>query len=164
MSEKSGSTAWAMVFVIAMFLQVVFAFAGSAESPTKAAVEFSKAYYRLDPDMGDRICEDLLTADEADAVEQFIYAKTEEARQLGFDVSWMKQKLYHIETETLSFDNTTARIHLTGMVRKEINPVFTWVASIFHLGDTHHVDHEIDLINENGIWKVCGTVGDLTQS
>ena len=27
MAEKPGSSAWAMVFVIAMFLQVVFAFA-----------------------------------------------------------------------------------------------------------------------------------------
>ena len=163
MAEKLGSTAWAMVFVIFMFLQVVFAFADNVETPNRAATAFAKAYYRLDPDMANRICEDALTVDDTDLVEQFIFVKTEEARKRGFDVSWMKRRLYHIETKMLSRDDTTATVHLTGTVRMEINPVYAWVASLFALGDTHHVDHVFEMVYENGRWKVCGTIGRLTQ-
>jgi len=163
MAEKPGSSAWAMVFVIAMFLQVVFAFADGVETPTRAAVEFSKAYYRLDPAMANRMCDELRSDNEIDLVEQLIHNKTEEARKRGFNVSWMKRKLYHIETKTLSRDETMATVHLTGVVRMEINPVFAWVATIFSLGDTHDVDHVIELVNENGMWKVCGSIGRLTS-
>jgi len=163
MAEKPGSSAWAMVFVIAMFLQVVFAFADGVETPTRAAVEFSKAYYRLDPAMANRLCEDLRSDEEIDLVEQLIHRNTEEARKRGFQMSWMKRKLYHIETTTISRDENMATIHLTGVVRMEINPVFAWVASIFSLGDTHDVDHVLELVNENGRWKVCGSVGRLTS-
>jgi len=163
MAEKPGSTMWAMVFVIFMFLQVVFAFADNVDTPIRAAVAFAKAYYRLDPDMANRICEDALTDNDTNLVEQLIFVNTEEARKRGFRVSWMKRKLYHIETQILSRDDTTATIHLTGITRMEINPVYAWVAGIFSLGDTHHVDHVFEMVHENGRWKVCGTIDRLTQ-
>ena len=113
--------------------------------------------------MANRLCEDLRSDEEIDLVEQLIHRNTEEASKRGFQMSWMKRKLYHIETTTISRDENMATIHLTGVVRMEINPVFAWVASIFSLGDTHDVDHVLELVNESGRWKVCGSVGRLSS-
>ena len=49
----------AAVIVVAFILQIVLVAADHHESPGKAAVEFSKAYFKLDDSMEERLCSEL---------------------------------------------------------------------------------------------------------
>ena len=53
--KDSNSTAWALMLLLAIFLQVAFVFADATDTPARAAVDFSKAYFRLDPAMADAV-------------------------------------------------------------------------------------------------------------
>ena len=154
--KDSNSTAWALTLLLAMFLQVAFVFADTAETPTRAAVDFSKAYFTLDPAMGNRICEERRVVDDVDVVEQYLYQMQQQAETRGFDLPMMKKGLYHIETETLSESEEEAEVRISGMTRTRINPVYAWVASIFHLGETQHVEEVLRMVKEDGKWKACG--------
>ena len=43
------------------------------------------------------------------------------------------------------------------ITRTCIHPVFAYVASLFRLGQTHEFEETLELIKEDGKWKVCGT-------
>jgi len=73
----------------------------------------------------------------------------------------MKHKLYDIETETLSKKDNEAQVRITGKIRRSINPVYTIVAKLFDIGETHEVDEIINVIKEDGKWKVCGSLFSL---
>jgi hypothetical protein len=151
-----------LTLLLAFAIQVAFAAADQTDTPTTAAEEFAKAYYKLDPAMADHICSAQRNGGGADIVEQYLHATRIEAKQRGFDLGMLRKRLYHIETAVISREADTARVHLTGTVRTRINPVYAWVANIFHLGDTHHVDEVIELVKEKGRWKVCGALFSLT--
>ena len=158
MEEKSNSTAIALTLVLAMFLQVVFAMAGTSDSPSKAVIEFSEAYFRLDPSMEDRICEERKMVDDEDAVKKYLYLSAQEAKARGFGIDWLKKGLYHAQTTTFAQGENEAKVRITGALRTRMNPVFAWVAGIFRLGETEHLEDVIDVVREDGKWKVCGTL------
>jgi hypothetical protein len=37
-----------------------------------------------------------------------------------------------------------------------INPVFTIIGKLFFIGETYEVDETLNIIKEDGKWKVCG--------
>jgi hypothetical protein len=156
MSQNNNSTAWALTLLLAMFLQVAFVFADASDTPTRAAVEVTKAYFRLDPAMADRICEERRIVDDVDVVERYLYRMQQEAETRGFDLGMMKKGLYHIKTEVLVRSDREAKVRVSGALRTRINPVYAWVAGLFHLGNTEHVEETIDLVKEDGKWKACG--------
>ncbi len=160
---ENNSTAWALMLLLAMFLQVAFAYADSADTPTRAAVEVSKAYFRIDPAMAKRICDERRVVDDVDVVQEYIDRMRKEAHQRGFDLGMMKKGLYHIETEVLARSDSEAKVRVSGVLRTRINPVYAWVAGIFHLGETQHVEGVVDLVNDNGKWKACGELFSLPQ-
>ena len=73
----------------------------------------------------------------------------------------MKNKLYHIQTETITKGDTEAQIRITGKIRVAINPVYPIVAKLFNLSATHEVDEKLNVIKEDGKWKVCGNLFSL---
>ncbi|MCG6892370.1 MAG: hypothetical protein LJE65_02090 [Desulfobacteraceae bacterium] len=164
MEQNSRSTALALTILLAVFLQVLFVWLDGRETPNRVAVSFAKAYFKLDASMSRFLCSDLESADDVDVVDNYIHRTVNEAQQQGFDASWAKCMLYDIETHTLSQDPDSASIRLTAKRRKSINPVFTVVAKLFHIGETHTVDETIELTKEDGSWKVCSPAFQLIRS
>jgi hypothetical protein len=146
----------ALTILLGIILQVIFVFADCKNTPNRVAVEFAKAYFKLDPSMSELICEDQKIVDDVDVVDQYINLAAKEAKNQGFNINFLKSKLYHIETHTRFIGDNEAQVELTGKRRVSINPVYTYVARIFCIGETHEVDETIKLVKEDGKWKVCG--------
>jgi len=152
------------IIMLALVLQVVLAVADQRDNPEKAAVEFAEAYFWLDPSMGDRLCKDLAPGTEKNAVHDYLQRIDQTARALGYDFNYMKQGLYHIDVKASLKDANTAVVTLKGERRRTINPVFGLVARWFFMGETHPVEETLNLIKEDGSWKVCGKPLQLLES
>jgi len=137
--------------------------ADAKDSPNKAVVEFSKSYFMIDKSMAKRICKKQLASEDTDVVDNYLYSAAKTARERGFDINFLKKKLYHIQTETISKNDTDANIRITGKIRVAINSVYPVVARLFDIGSTHEVDEIIHVIKEDGKWKVCGKLFSLTS-
>ncbi|MFA9498442.1 MAG: hypothetical protein ACERKP_07785 [Deltaproteobacteria bacterium] len=161
MIQLSRSVGIILVLIVGFLVQVLFSLADQRDTPNKAVVEFSKAYFRLDRSMADRICQKQLTIDDVDIIDQHLYLAAKEANERGFDINFIKNKLYHIETETLSKNDTTAKIRITGKTRVAINHVYPIVAQLFNIGATHEVNQTFNVIKEDSQWKVCGNLFSL---
>ncbi|MBW2556998.1 MAG: hypothetical protein JRE07_08890 [Deltaproteobacteria bacterium] len=161
MIQLSRSVGIILVLIVGFLVQVLFSLADQRDTPNKAVVEFSKAYFQLDRSMADRICQKQLTTDDVDIVDQHLYLAAKEANERGFDINFIKNKLYHIETETLSKNDTTAKIRITGKTRVAINHVYPIVAQLFNIGATHEVNQTFNVIKEDSQWKVCGNLFSL---
>jgi len=156
MGSKSIFPKIAAVIFLAFILQIVLVTADHHESPAKAAVEFSKAYFKLNNSMEKRLCSELIEDDESDVVDGYLYRVADQAKSEGFNVSWMKMALLHIETETQMLDDNVAEVRINCNRRRAVNPVFALVAKIFNLGETYKVEETLTLVKEDDVWKVCG--------
>lgn len=157
MGNRSNVSAWILVVALAVCLQVVFVFADCKQTATGTAIDFSKAYFLLDSDMDTYLC-DALIGDEAEsAAAAHVLAMQTEADERGFGIGMVRRIITHVETETLAQDGESATIHLSGSSRTCIHPVFAYVAKLFRLGQTYTFEETLELIKENGRWKVCGT-------
>jgi hypothetical protein len=150
-----------LVLIIGFLVQLLFSAADAIDTPSKAVVQFSKAYFNLDKSMAQRICKEWLASEDVDVIDQYIFLSAKEAKERGFGINFMKNKLYHIQTETISKKENEAQIRITGKIRVSINPVYPIVANLFNIGATHEVDEIINVIKENGKWKVCGSLFSL---
>jgi hypothetical protein len=150
-----------LVLALGFLVQSILAVADYTDSPRKAVVQFSKAYFKLDKSMAERICNQQLASEDVDVIDQYIFLKAKEAKERGFDISFMKNKLYDIKTETISKKNNEAKVRITGKIRVSINPGYTIVAKLFNIGETHQIDEIFNVIKENGKWKVCGNLFSL---
>ena len=163
MSSGSKILVLATVIIVAFILQIVLIAADRHETPGTVAVAFSKAYFNLDIDMADLICSEM-TDEDADVVDDYLKRIAAEARAEGFDPSWKKMVLAHIELETEMVDENMAEVQITCERRRSINPVFAAVAKIFFLGDTYKVEETLTVVREDDGWKVCGQPFSLTES
>jgi hypothetical protein len=164
MDSGSRFLTFTSIIMVALILQVVLALADQRDNPEKAAVEFAEAYFFLQPSMEDRLCKELAGDPESDLVGSYLERINQEARSLGYEFSYMKQGLYHVETRTILKNTDTAEVELKGVRRRILNPVFGLVARWFSLGETHPVEATLDLIREGGSWKVCGKPFRLVES
>ena len=154
MDRGSKFIIFASVVLAAFILQIVLIVSDHHESPGKAAVEFTKAYFKLKRSMNERLCSEI--TEEGDVVNDYLNRVADEARAEGLDPSWMKMALSHIETETEMLDDNTAEVQITCTRRRSANPLYGIVAKIFFLGETHKVEETLTLVKENDRWKVCG--------
>ncbi|MDF1591545.1 MAG: hypothetical protein P1P89_08545 [Desulfobacterales bacterium] len=145
----------AVAVFLGIILQVILILADCTPTPGRAAVEFAKAFYRIDPAMSSLLCSKNLEMDEGSVVEKYIQSVTQEARDRGFGLNNMKYMLYHIETHTRRIDDTTAEVKLTATRKVSINPIYALVAKFFLIGETYKVDELILVVKEDGLWKVC---------
>jgi len=164
MGRGSKITVIASVIIVAVILQIVLFGIDWHDSPGTVAVDFSKAYFNLDADMADLLCSEMAADEDVDVVDDYLQRVAAEARAEGFDPSWKKMVLAHIELETQMVDENTAEIQITAERRRSINPVFATVAKIFRLGDTHKVEGNLTVVKEDGGWKVCGQPFSLIES
>jgi len=143
-----------MVIALGIILQIILIIADNGNSPDKVALAFTKAYFSLDKKgMAENICSELTK--ETDVIDQYIQRVEKESKDTGFKL-YAKSLIYHTKTHFISVNDTQARVEISGERRYSINPVYTFVAMMFMMGDTYHFDETIDLVNENGQWKVCG--------
>jgi len=146
----------ASVVIVALILQVVLIIVDRHDSPGMAAVEFSKAYFKQNECMADRLCSDLIADGETDVVDDYIDRVADEARADGFKPSWMRMALSHTEVEVEMLDENTAEVHLTSTRMRSINPVYGLVSKVFSLGESHEVEETLNVVKEADGWKVCG--------
>ena len=161
MVRLSRSAGIILILVLGFLVQAIFSVADHIDSPAKAVVQFSKAYFKLDKSMAKRICKERLASKDVDVIDQYIFLAAKEAKERGFGINFMKNKLYDIETETISKKDNKAQVRITGKIRVSINPVYPIVAKFFNIGATHEVDETINVIKEDGKWKVCGNLFSL---
>ena len=163
MANRSNNSAWILVVILAVCLQVVFVFADCKQTATGTAIDFSKAYFLLDADMEKYMCSELAGDEDEPVVAAYLQAVTDEAKARGFGTGMVRQTITHVETETLAQDAESATIHLKGRHRTCIHPVFAYVATLFQLGQSHVFEATLELVKEDGKWKVCGTPYGLTM-
>ena len=153
MSRDSKSTILTLTILLGLFLQVIFAFADSQQSPQSVAVRFAKAFYRLDPAMSRMLCSQLKS--EGNIVKAYLDKTEQEAKMRGFKSSMLRSALYDLQTETVADSDQSATVHIKGERRVEINPVFVWVARIFNIGEAREFEQTLQLVKEKGHWRVC---------
>ncbi len=155
MTQDNKRSAFTTVFLLALFLQVIFVYADTRDTPGKAAVEFARMYYQIDPAMATRLCDELALDEENNVVAAYIQNTAKQANERGYDVSYMKNALFNVKTHTLKMNATSAEIQITGNMKKGINPLFAYVGRLFFLGKTTPLDQTVNVIKEGGKWKVC---------
>ena len=143
-----------LIIVITFFLQVMFVYAQNSDSPNKAATEFTKAYFGLDSSMADRLCQESLIVDGVNVVNKYIDCVTTKAKTEGFRPFFVKNYLYHVQTNTISKDENKAKIKLTCEIKHPLRAFFTKESS-------KEINETIDLVKEDGKWKVCGDAFSL---
>ena len=150
------------VLCLALVLQLALIYADCKDTPARTAAGFATAYYNLDPSMADYLCNEFVEQEEANLVQAYINQVADQARQSGFEPNYMRMRLFSLHTEVLSQSESAAEVHISAKARRNINPVFTLIAKFFHLGEDHPVDETLNLIKEDGRWKVCGKAFELT--
>ena len=144
-----------LFIVFTFFLQVLFVYADKNDTPNRAATEFMKAYFGLDSSiMADRLCQESLIVDGVNVVNKYLDCVTTKAKAEGFRPFFVKNYLYHVQTNTISKDENKAKIKLTGEIKHPLRAFFTKESS-------RKVDKTFDLIMEDGKWKVSGDVFSL---
>ena len=146
----------ASVVIVSVILQAVFILAEKRGTPDKAAAAFAKAYFLMDKSMGDYLCNELTGDEETDVVGDYLNRAADEARALGFNVDYMRSELIDLETDTYMVDDTTAEVHLTAKRLRSINPIYVLIGRLFFLIETQPVSETLNVIKEEGSWKVCG--------
>ena len=106
--------------------------------------------------MEKRLCNEITEDGESEVVDDYLNRMADQARSEGFDPSWMKMALLHIETETQMVEDNVAEVRINCSRRRAVNPVFALVAKIFSLGEIHKVEEILTLVKEDDTWKVCG--------
>lgn len=161
--DRNNSTALALTILLGVLVQVLLAFADSRDTPGKTVVAFSEAYFQLDPSYANYLCSEIADSDEFVA-DKYIYDKSMEAAQRGFGAAIMKSTLSHIRINTISREADSATIRIQADRRTAINPVYYVVGKIFHLGKTYPVDKTVQLVKEDGKWRICGDAFGLSNS
>jgi hypothetical protein len=140
--------------VLGIIFQLQFISCEKADTPSKAAMAFAQAYFQLD---GETLSKRLCTASSPlETVNDYLYRVGYEAAQRGFQSKYVKSRIFHMQTHTLELSDDTARVKVVGKRRNAINPVYEYTAKLFSLTRPHEVEAVLDLVKENGQWKVCG--------
>ena len=154
MGRRTNLAPFAILFGIAIVLQLALIGADCRSTPTKVAKAFAGAYYYLDADMQKYLCSDLSA--EGETVANFLDKKSAEASQRGVAVSYLRHKFTRMHLKTVQATDSAAEIHLSGTTRVCINPVYMLVGKLFGIGRDYDVDETIELVKEEGQWRICG--------
>jgi hypothetical protein len=95
-------------------------------------------------------------------VGDYLSRVADDARVVGFDLDYMRSRLYSVHTEIISQSDTEAEVRIHAERKRNINPIFTIVGRLFSIGETYSVDETLKLVKEDGRWKVCGRAYSLT--
>lgn len=146
-----------LVLLLGMITQVALVFYDMQDTPNEVVADFAKAYFKFDKSaMSDLICEKQRVVNDVNVIDKYVYDAAREASSLGYGMFYMKNKLYNIETQTISKDHDKAKIRLNCKRKAPLRSFFT-------REDYVPVDEIIDLVKEGGNWKVCGSLFSLYE-
>ena len=74
----------------------------------------------------------------------------------------MKSTLYAVHTHIIAESETEAQVRITARRKRNINPIYTIVAKLFFIGETYEVDEILNVVKEDGQWKICGHAFSLS--
>ena len=89
MAQLSRSVGIILVLIIGFVVQFIFSIVDVRDTPNKAVVEFSKAYFELDKSMTKRICKKQLASEDVDVVDEYLYFAAKTAIERGFDINFL---------------------------------------------------------------------------
>jgi hypothetical protein len=145
--EKRSTLIIGLTVLLGILFQVVLVLVDRVDSPSRAVVEFSQAYFQFDPSMSERLCSQSLG--DGDIIDDYLAAAAKEARNRGYSLNFTKSKLYHVQTEYLGEKGEEqAKVLLTAERKSPLRSFFT--------GESHEVKEVFDLVKEGEKWKVCG--------
>jgi hypothetical protein len=156
MKQDNRLAALVLVLIFGAMIQLVMAAGDGKNAPYTAATTFAQKYFYLDPSMADQLCNAGVTDDDVDMVDNYLYAKRTEAASRGYDIIRLRKSFSHIKTRTVDMDNDSATVHISGTTRTIINPLFGWFGKMFFITTPEHVDATLEVVKEDGVWKVCG--------
>ncbi len=146
-----------VMILLGIFFNASFVLADSTQSPSQVAVEFSKAYFKLDPSMKELLSEERqINEDEVDVVEILIDKTKQEAETLGYSEGFMKTGLKNISTRLVDIDDSSATVIVKAERKRSVNCIYEFIGSVFDLGETYEVDEAINLVKEGDEWKITG--------
>jgi hypothetical protein len=159
MVKDNRITGLVLVIFFGIILQLLLGMVDTRSTPGRTAIEFTKAYFHLDVSMSEYVCNELM--EEENVVEKYINQVAQEAQNLGFGLNYMRSILYNLKTEMISQDESQVKIRVTCERKRMINPVFTIIGKLFFIGETYEVDETLNIIKEDGKWKICGRAFSL---
>ncbi len=148
-----------LTLLIGIILQIGFILVYKDDSPYRAASEFTKAYFNADKSMTDRMCEESKTKNGVNVVDTYLYNKTTEAAERGFDPSYLNENIHHFRLDPVacdSCDENTVKIRVTGYTSPGLKAFFTGE-------DTKKIDRIMTVVNRKGTWKACGNLFSLSD-
>ena len=155
MGQTSRFAPFIVLVVVFIVLQPVLVVLDCRQTPASAAKQFVEDYYYLDPDMEKWLCESVV---EAQWVEAYLQSKTDEAAQRGLSAKNLRRMFTEMHVETVAAQDGSAVVQIKGTLRTAIYPAFMVVGEIFGIGQNYDVDTTLNLIKENGRWKVCNQI------
>lgn len=124
-------------------------------SPMSVAENFVKAYFMLDSSMAGYLSEDARTDEDGrDTVELYLRIRETQARSRGYDPSYLRMFPILTKTEILDMDDSSATVKLDLIMIRNINPLYRAVGYVFRLLREHEFQAVVDLVKENGEWKI----------
>lgn len=143
-----------LVVLLGVLVQVGLVAVDTKETPTRAAVAFTEAFYKLSPSVIDHMCSDLV--EDASLVEESFYQATSQAKAKGFSDAYPRMQLFQLEAVVLAEDESSAQVRLNASMKRAIHPAFAYFLRLWNMGATYHLDEVVDMVKEDGQWKVCG--------
>ncbi len=153
MANKINPAPFAIVIGIAAILQLALIGIDCQQRPDRVARNFTEAYYALNPDMQDYLCASLV---ERGAVDRYLYQKKQQASERGLSTNYLRQAFTKLHLKVEETKDTAMTFHVQGTTRVCINRPFMIVGKLFGLARDYSVDEHIEVIKENGRWRVCG--------
>lgn len=144
-----------VLVVVFVVLQPVLVVLDCRQTSASVAKQFVEDYYYLDPDMEKWLCGQVV---ETQWVETYLQSKTDEAAQRGFGIKNLRRMFTHMHLETLTAQEDAAVVQVKGTLRTAIYPAFMVVGKIFGIGQNYDVETTINLIKEDGRWRVCNQI------
>ncbi len=141
-----------VLVVVFLVLQPALVVLDCRQTPASVAKQFVEDYYYLDPDMAQWLCSQVV---QRGWVDDYLYGKAEEAAQRGLSVKNLRRMFTEMHVETLADANDSAVVQIEGTLRTAIYPAFMVIGKMFGIGRNYEVDTTINLVRENGRWRVC---------
>jgi len=142
---------FALTVIIGVVLQTLFIFQDIKDTPAKAVIEFTKAYFQADKAMADRLCVESKIVNNIDVVDRYIQQKKQEASDRGFGMFYMSDSVYNLRTHMIRQDDSSVELRLTGEAKPALKAFFTEEAA-------KPIDEVVRVVKHNGIWLVCGNI------
>ena len=153
MAKKINPAPFAIVIGIAVILQLALIGIDCQQTPDLVARNFTEAYYDLNPDMQNYLCTSLV---EKGVVDRYLHQEEQQASSRGFSMNYLRKAFTELHVNLEEASDTKMAFHVHGETRTCINRPFMIVGKLFGLGRDYPVDAQIDVVKENGRWRVCG--------